>query len=65
MENKWMVIEYKRMYPAIHKDGKYDGCILNEQDARYVVQACNEYPELLKRVAELEEENRKLKGISA
>jgi hypothetical protein len=30
------------MYPAIHKDGKYNGCILNEKDAEFVVQACNQ-----------------------
>lgn len=37
------------------------GSVRKMEDAKYIVQAVNEYEELIKKVKELEEENKRLK----
>ena len=57
----WSVNYPRRCCPQIKDSNKMLGSMLSDKDAEYIVQACNEYPLLLRKIKVLEQENKKLK----
>lgn len=53
------IIQNKYTYPTLTNDKGMVGSVLKMKDAEFIVKACNEYPELKKRIEVLEAEIKK------
>lgn len=55
------ITESNKTYPTIKNAQGMIGSVLNIENAKYIVKAANEYPELKNRILELEIENKRLR----
>lgn len=58
---KLIITQSRYTFPTLTSDKGMVGTVRKMEDAEYIINAVNQYPELLQKIKRLEEENRRLK----